>query len=703
VLSFRFPIIVRRLSVQLLGPCLVLVWLLAPAAGAQGSDDVEGPLASLTSDRAAERWRAERWLATNLTPAHLPDLARAALAGGSEVQGRLIRALSADGRHMGLCVLLLTDPRKEIKELGQRALEELLTVWSASAMDESLKEGTWPPGLDAGRSGYLLEPARGGLHSATDRLGRWGQGPLPLILDPSLDPGVAGDLSPQDTRTPSRRIPITGPIEGTWVQGLRATMDNYAVSGSVLGWRGAEEVSAAGTQPFLLIHKKRRPSATAADHVLGWCRGVLRPHDVAWNVASARALGALGWPAALGWLEERWLGGDDSAVEGLLAAARGRRFAPSLLDGGRLSRLVRGVGEDLDHKQPTTRRYLEDLARTLAELPLAARHKALLTAALLEEPHAMGPASRWVRLVIWEGQRPSGQAVRARCREWLGESKSAPMQWQALRTLGALGSTVSELPPSVSISRSLEWADQQGTLDLYVRDLIAVRAEPRSSGKAFQGTLAHRLAFLRWCVGLSDHERGAEAFAGLLAELGPTELALRCKAWHGSGLAGGLEVLVKGSAPTSVLGPGQELSPDRIRFSLHSGLADPGERAAAWKRWEDFNQGQAKPGRAELEDLATLVADAPPRGGRAMAALLKAAEIAAPEDVGAATLVAGRVLVWAGWAPEAERLRQEIHRSVARSGADLTGILYTTDWPRGAAPRLRLLWGRDRHLEIQAP
>ncbi|MDP6385271.1 MAG: hypothetical protein QGI93_03665, partial [Planctomycetota bacterium] len=85
------------------------------------------------------------------------------------------------------------------------------------------------------------------------------------------------------------------------------------------------------------------------------------------------------------------------------------------------------------------------------------------------------------------------------------------------------------------------------------------------------------------------------------------------------------------------------------------------------------------------------------------AALLKASEVASPEDIGSATIVAGRVLVWAGWGPEAENLRHEVHRSVSRSGFDLSGVLYTPDWPSGAAPALRLLWGRDRHLEIQAP
>jgi hypothetical protein len=140
-----------------------------------------------------------------------------------------------------------------------------------------------------------------------------------------------------------------------------------------------------------------------------------------------------------------------------------------------------------------------------------------------------------------------------------------------------------------------------------------------------------------------------------------------------------------------------------MRFLLQSGLADPGERAAAWDRWEKSTPGGAQPGRAQLEDLATLVADAPPRGGRAMAALLAAAKVAAPEDVGAATLVAGRFLVWAGWGPEAENLRHKIHRSAVLSGADLTGILFNRDWPRGAVPPPRLLWGRDRHLEIQVP
>lgn len=697
-----FPILPWRLPVRSVLAGLLAVGLWAPASQARALDDIERQLARLTSEQAAERWRAERWLATHLSTEHLPVLAEAALAGGSEVQGRLVRALSADDRHMGLGVLLLTDPREEIAGLGQRALEELLLVWSASALDVSLKEGRWPPALDPGWRGYLLEPRRGGLHSVIDRIGRWGRGPIPLILDPSLDPGVAGELTRHPMRP--RRYSDQGPFLGTWTEGLRGTLDTHGVSGSVLGWRGTEKTSSEGTHPFLLIHKKGRSPATAAEHILEWCRGVLRPHDAGWNAASARSLGALGWPAALGWLEERWFAGDRAALEGLLVAARARRFAPGLLDAERLAQLVQEATRGLQIERPAARRFLEDLARALADLPLAAAQEARLSRALLEQTEPLDPASRWLRLVIWEGQRPGNQAVRARCREWLQESTSPPLQWQALRTLGALGATVHELPPAASMSKSLEWAEHQGALDLYIRDLIAVRVRPASWAPDFRATPAHRLAYLHWCVGVSDRSRAAQTLAALLDEWDPVQLALHCRLWQGSGLAGELEALVRGPELAAALGQQADPGSPQARLLLHAGLARPGERAAVWARWAVLAQTGEKPNRAQLEDLAALVADAPPRGGRALAALLEAAKgQAAPEDTGAATVVAGRVLVWAGWGPEAQNLRDEVQRAMTLSGTDLSEVLHAPDWPTGAAPRLRLLWIRDRHLEIQGP
>ena len=126
------------------------------------------------------------------------------------------------------------------------------------------------------------------------------------------------------------------------------------------------------------------------------------------------------------------------------------------------------------------------------------------------------------------------------------------------------------------------------------------------------------------------------------------------------------------------------------------------ERKAVWTRWEARGTEAT---RAQLEDLACLVADAPPSGQRALAALLETArdETANPLDLGAATLIAGRVFVWAGFVPEAEILRTEIHRLVTLSGSDLSETLFSRDWPRGSAPPQSLLWVRDRRLEAQGP
>jgi len=689
-------ILLRPLLASLILTGLVGAELQVPQLSTNPPDDIERMLASLSAERAAERWGAERWLAAHLTPEHLPVLAETALAGGREVQGRLVRALSSDPRHMGMNVLLLTDARKEIALLGQHALEELLLGWSASALETSASEGRWPAALDLGLRAYLLDPDRGGLDSALARVDRWGQGPMPLVLDPSLDPGVARDLKLQAPRAGSTGA-SQSPIHGSWNQGLTGILNHYGVAASVVGWRGTGESSTQGTHPFALIHKRRRTPIAASDHVLGWCRGVLKPHDRAWNVASARALAAVGWPAAMMWLEERWLAGDDAALEGLLLAARRGRVAPSLLDPDRLSKLFPKI-HGLQVNELEDLRLLEDLACGVAGLPLPADHKARLTEALLEDPTALDSAARWARLVVWEGQRPTGEAVRDLCSHWFESETRPALRWQALRTLGALGGTLAGPPRSHSLLGSMQWAEAQGGLDLWIRDLIAVNAQPPEQHAEFQGTLARRLAYLQWCVGTSNGQRAEGVLARLLEEEDPIELALACRRWQGSGLFVELEALVRALALTLEPGQGPDLGPARRQFLLLTGLAGATERGAAWARWEARGPEAS---REQLQDLACLVADAPPVGGRARQALLDAARegSAKVEDLGAATLVAGRILVWAGLGPEADILRDEVHRFVTRSGADLSGILFSRDWPTGSAPPLQRLWLRDRHFE----
>lgn len=675
-----------------------------PALGRarQGSDvgnldQVTHHLALLEAEEAQARAVAQRWLSVHLTREHLPVLVEAVQGSGIEAQRRLVSALAADERHLGLCVALMEQGESEVLTLGEAAVGQMLEAWSVAVLDPAMEEGDWPELAGDGQRGFLFQPAYGGLSDALERLQRWGEGPMPIVLDPGLDPEVRGRLPFRTPRRDRTQAWAKGTIQSRWTDSLLGVLHGYQVSVTVLGWRGAGKSSTAGTQPFLLVHKARRAPQRVLDYILDWCRGVVRPHDRSWNTACARALASTGWPAAVRWLEERWLTGDEAALQGVLLAARRGRVAPGLLKAGPLAAIV--LAADALAASSVQEGRLQDLARSLANLSLPRKERRELTEMLLANWESLSPSSRWVRLVIWEGQHPQSDSVAQRCHELLADpSLSAGQHRQALRTLGAVGGAWDDFPGGLNMGASLALAADQLALESWVRDCLAVGAGPPQPTEDWMASPERMASFLYWCVATGEYVHGAPILVRLLQAWGPVELALQIREWQGSGLEGALAAFLQNPqvvAAASEANVGGELE----RFSWHAALASPGERDQWWGRWMEATGGGQVAPPAMLVDLAVLSADPPNRGQRVRAALVEqAARGVGAKHLAGALSVAGRVLLSAGRRPEAHELRRAIEQAAGPEGDALGDLLDAPLWPRGHRPRAQLLWPRMRYL-----
>src|SRR5258707_13937247 len=113
------------------------------------------------------------------------------------------------------------------------------------------------------------------------------------------------------------------------------------------------------------------------------------------RAVNARALAATGWPAALAFLERRWIEGDEPALEGLLLAAGRGRVAPALQEPQRQRALyARLAAAELDGST---------LARALAAAGPLSRTGEPLGPLALEGFDRAGPRERWLRLAALEG------------------------------------------------------------------------------------------------------------------------------------------------------------------------------------------------------------------------------------------------------------------------------------------------------------
>ncbi|MEL6714746.1 MAG: hypothetical protein AAFP86_13270, partial [Planctomycetota bacterium] len=395
-------------------------------------------------------------------------------------------ALAADGRLFGLTVAFAQRSEVELARAGRAGLAGQLARWSVSAFDEpetaAFDQGRrafFPPiaWRERGTSQIALDPIAGGLLGAFDRLDRFGGGLAPIVVDPRV--------AERALRRPGAPRGLTRAVrvDGTWLEVLEALSQVYDVGFQVQGYRLPGEVrpgDGEGAPPARswihvvpagtveIARTGRGLRTPAGEHVVDWCLDAARPGDLARQGAAARALGTLGWGAAVGWLERRWLEtGEVAALEGILAAAARGRVVPSLqradvlrsalgvIDAAGRETLdaiaARGAALAPENIERTTaradelsraldgraRRFAAGLGRLAAFVvtPEGTRGPDALVELLLEGFDDAPPTGRWVRLVALEGIAPDSAVAADAAKRALAGALGARSRRQALRTL----------------------------------------------------------------------------------------------------------------------------------------------------------------------------------------------------------------------------------------------------------------------------
>lgn len=420
-----------------------------PAGVAQASSpepqSVEGWIARLGAADAAQRDRAQRWLAANLGAQDLPAVVRALRGGDAEVQRRLADALGSDDRRLGLAAALFQDPRPAVRAAGQVALEQRLASWCAPCTQRGLDRGQVRRALESSPPTLLrLGASQAAPAILLERLARLGGLGVPLAIDPDVR-----ELGPR----------AQGGGEGSGFALLESLLSTYGLE---LEGFGFAEPEVPGPTAWLHVTRTGLGGlATGRELLLGAVARVQQ--GGAEGPSAARFLAATGWPAALAWLEERWLGGDDSALEGLLEAAAQGRVVPSLASPPGQRRVLERADASLAAGAAGARELVERSARGLAATgPLGPRGEDL-DAPLLTHAATLPPPALWVRLVALEGRRGGSPGVRGALQDLLRRPDLAPLlRLQAARALAAQAPPRQEgrlaAPAPVGLGELARWA-----------------------------------------------------------------------------------------------------------------------------------------------------------------------------------------------------------------------------------------------------
>lgn len=429
-------------------PVCLLTWALVSSGAAASvthpGDEAQVWLERLSAPSAAERDRAQRWLAVHLVRDDYAALARAAMDGDAELRRRLGDALAADGRHLALGALLLVEEDGVLAALGAKTVDELVSEWCPGAARRRASRGSVITAL-ARLGEHRFEIAAGavGVPRLVARLARLGDLGIPLVVDPRLE-GRA-----------ERSLPgWTGTACGLLAELAHA--DRLSLSG-VGDWDGEQP----GEGAFVLVGPRGGARETGSDLLRSWCASLQRADERA--SAAARALAASGWPAALAWLERSWFERDHSAaLDGLLLAAGRGRIAPALcLDEGR-RRVIAAADEGLVRGDAAGRRRAEEVARALARAGSLSPVGDDLAPLLLEGWDRNDAPRIWVRLTALEGRSVLAPAVLARVVEVGERPDAAPaMRLAALRVLAGLTRPPEELRLP-DLARLWAWTGERG-------------------------------------------------------------------------------------------------------------------------------------------------------------------------------------------------------------------------------------------------
>ena len=725
--------------------------------GPPGASDDLGPIVQrLAGPDPVARRLAQRDLSRALTGVGEAAVLDEALTGApTEAQRRVARVLGREPRLLGLAAELAASRQGPAARVGREAIEAHLARWSSSAFDEpetavldpTRQEVPLPdPWVDDASLQLALDPVAGGVVSVFDRLDRWGGGPAPIVLDPRVV-----------TRVVRRPVPVldSARLQGSWAEVLEGLCRLHGVAYQVQGYRypgetrptdvpvpGAARETETIARPFVHVVPAGTTElapvgvdlrARASDEIVRWCRDLVRDGDSVRQRAAATALASLDWPAAIQWLELRWLErGDVPSLEGLLAAAARNRVAPCLQRPDVISGIL-GIVDEEGAEVALLRAARE---ATLAEADVAASEEALREASLALDRRAQRfavglariapvavtaeaggrslidvfldgfesapPEGRWIRLAALEGLGLESERAARAARRALGGEVDARSRRQALRTLLVTAEPGAEVILDDVAALFREAIGGAFGIGL---ELGLAGATPRDA--AFVGTLSsddQDLAeLLVWASLVTGEDASLEPWILAVAKATAARAGrrasrsrvdpLRRAAWEARGdVPAALGDLCSRLAPA--------LAPrDRRVFeaaALAAGLADSRARARALEAARAaLEGGPEEPDPIAVEDawlaLASLVGD--PRHGREALSVLEGALVEALLDgqtrqaLGSSTALtraaelAAEGLRRARRDVAAEDFADELRGAAGRGKHPLRDRFYGVDWP----------------------
>ena len=463
---------------------------------------LETALRALSSANASERSQGERWLGAHLQESDYPLLAEATLEGGREAQTRVVRALGADDRHLGLSVLLATDKAPELVALGEEAIRELVGRWHRGlGLPMAVDDPNQPALRDAlvrMREAWPTERYRleldGSISEVVERFGRLAELPVNLCVDPYTK------------EIPFAESGLRRTLLGTWDELVLELAVEYGVN-----LAGALTTNEKGEVfPVFLSFRPRESGAVVptVDVLTDWCRQSLEGGPGAER--AAQALAGSAWPAAIQWMDQRFRKSAEPAAEsGLLLAASRGRIARSLQEKATVAQLLaRG---DSTHEPEEAERIMHALASMLPVALSGERLDELVADGLL----ALDGRSLHLRLVILEGMTSSSPRVRDALRELLARPPaelSPSLRLQALRAWAGVGDG-RELKLA-GIGKLFAAADDRHKAEELVHLLSSAGVVPSDHWGRPSNTSSHplpaRAAVLEWNLAFGRTEAAAD-------------------------------------------------------------------------------------------------------------------------------------------------------------------------------------------------
>lgn len=664
----------------------------ATLAGASAhARDLAGALDRLSAPSAAERWAAEREIATSATPLDYAQLAGRASAGDAEVRTRLARALGSHERHLELVALFLVERAAPLAQLGELALADLLEAW-LPGLDRPALSG---PELadrieelaDAAGGARLRIELEGELAQALDRLARLGPLPLEIAIEPGCE-GARFDSAAE------RASPLA--LEGTWDELLAGLVARARLA---LDAPATWPLHGEDARVFLRVHAGRtQERGTPAQRVRSWVEAFARPGDEAQRARAARALAGSGWPAAIAWFERRWASErDGAALAGLVLAAGRGRVAPVLAGREASSALIAQLEAEASAGGPAAWERAHALRRALERSGPWASDGSELGALLVEGANPRAGFATWWRLCVlraWRSAAPAAQdfALAALSAE-PGSSQPAVLA-AALRAVAALPPRIEDGTWSAPRAELRDWRGLIGAARdaAEARELGALLARAAAPPRASEleawladSTPLALSAACAWMLAAGEPALAARALARLEPALAHELVAELARAGERARALSLLEHAREQGLDAARL----------VRLELAAGVLPEAQHAALLER------ARARPEGGESEHASLALLAAGPVGGAAraelVAALVRARQAGAswdPEPLAAALCDAIAALHAAGLDDEARVFVLRCNAQLRNAaGARLLRALERRAWPH---PRISPARDLDR-------